>query len=177
MGDRIAGIAAGMVMAALVLTLLVVVAGAFLVLLIIFLLIHAVMNSGEKEEAAEEVPVQAVGLFGAPATNWWLDRYDYWLFRLEEALHINFIQTPARLFAGSMILAGISGGLLAGAGYLLIGPQAVLPILIVAVLGNGLSAWWLGRPLTAMFEPLFNGGGDPVKPAPPEGIVIGDPLD
>jgi hypothetical protein len=58
---------------------------------------------------------------------------------------------------------------------LLAGPEVALAVLILAVLGNGFSAWWLGRPVTAMFEPF--GGGAQTAAAPPEGIVIGDPLD
>ena len=38
-----------------------------------------------------------------------------------------------------MILAMISGGALAGVGYWLVGPEVVLPIFIIAALGNGLS--------------------------------------
>ena len=173
MGNRIAELGAGLVMVGLMLTLLVVLSGVFLIILILIFVFRMLLKPGARTE--DDIPVQRLGLFDAPASNWWVDRYDQWLFRLEEILGINFSQTPARLFTGSMALAGISGSILAGAGYWLVGPEVIWPILFVAVLGNGLSAYLLARPMTAMFEPFYGRGTDSFSRV--SGVMIGDPLD
>jgi hypothetical protein len=174
MGNRIAEMSGALVAAAMMLTLLVVLSGGLLLILILLFVVRALLR-GQARAVAEE-PVQAVGLFGAPASPWWLDQYDRWLWRVEDVLKVNLTQSPARLFAGSMILAGIGGSLLAGAGYLLVGPETFWPVLGVAVVINGLSAYWLSRPMTAMFEP-FSGGGSAGSPGRANGVVIGEPLD
>lgn len=174
MGNRIAEMSGALVAAAIMLTLLVVLSGGLLLILILIFVVRALLH--RQATAVVEEPVQAVGMFGAPASPWWLDQYDRWLLRVEDVLDVNLIQSPARIFAGSMVLAGVSGGLLAGASYLLIGPETFWPILAVAVVVNGLSAWWLSRPLTATFEPLLGSAGGGHDRGGP-GLIIGEPLD
>lgn len=175
MGNRIAELSAAFVMVGLMLSILIVLSGAFLIILVLILIFRVLLKSNGS--AQNEGPVQKLGLFDAPASSWWVDRYDQWLFRLEETLGPNFSQSPGRLFAGSMILAMISGGALAAAGYWLVGPEVVLPIFIIAALGNGLSGYLLARPMTAMFDPFDDGGPPSLGGGAAGGVIIGDPLD
>lgn len=174
MGDRIVDTGGNLIAAALILTLLVILSGAFLVILALVYVVKGLLGGqGESSDRS----TQAVGLFGAPASPWWLEQYDRWLWRVEDALHVNLTKTPAQLFAGAMILAGVSGILFAGAGYLVLGPASFWPILIGAVMVNGLSAWWLSRPLTSMFGPALGNGSGLGGTAGGSGFVIGEPLE
>jgi hypothetical protein len=44
-------------------------------------------------------------MFDAPPAVRWISAYEYWLFLLEEATGIDFTTTPARIFAGCLVIS------------------------------------------------------------------------
>lgn len=127
----------------------------------------------------------AVSMFGAPASSWWVETYERWLWRLEDLTGVNFTSSPERLLGGSMLLAacvGIPAALLAGipvAAVLGEGSFAAVGggVFISVVLINGLSAWGLSRPVAGWWSPTSS--GDDVSPLPSEegGFILGQLID
>lgn len=108
----------------------------------------------------------AVSMYGAPASGWWVERYERWLWRLEDLTGANFTRSPERLFFGSMLLAGCVGLPLAlSAGWAtswLFGSQGFWFVFSVVLVGattiNGLSAWGQCLPGRGWWSPLQSGG-------------------
>jgi hypothetical protein len=126
-----------------------------------------------------------VSMFGAPASSWWVENYERWLWRLEDITGVNFSSSPERLFAGSMLLAvcvGLPIALLAGisaaavlgeAGFVTVGGLVFISVVLV----NGLSAWGLSRPVAGWWTPVSS--GDELAPLPSEegGFILGQLID
>jgi hypothetical protein len=110
---------------------------------------------------------RAVSLFGAPASSWWIETYERWLWRLEEVTGANFTSSPERIFSGSMLLAagvGGSGAALSGMTVYVVAAaagvtSAAVPAFAVgffvflgALVICGLSVWALSQPARGWWE-------------------------
>lgn len=108
-------------------------------------------NEGESEQAAfqREEPEAPRRLFDAPPHEQWLNAYDYWIYRLEDATNISFSQTPEGSFLGAVIVTTGPAWVFALPYALLDGIPGLTPFWIVlTVLGlfGVFAGWHLTQP-------------------------------
>jgi hypothetical protein len=148
--DEIASTAVGLVLVCAVLVIQVLVAGAILLLVAFIALVHKAVASGGARGPWKRA--SRARLFSAPTARWWAEAYERGLWRLEELAGINFTASPARLLGGSLLFAGLAGGLLAlvalGLHLSVETPLILAPlVLLLTLFGSGISAWLLSQPV------------------------------
>ena len=120
-------------------------------------------------------------MFDAPAHEQWLNAYDYWLYRLEDATNIAFSQTPEGSFIGALIVTSAPAWVFALPYSVLDGVPGVQPfwiVLGVSLLFGLFAGYRLTQP-AKLFPGDVNGpltgSGEKTEPAtsePPDESVI-----
>jgi hypothetical protein len=112
-------------------------------------------------------------LFGAPASTWWEEIWEWIIWQLEDRTHVDFTSSPEGLFIASFLLTGGIGLVVA-----LITSSFHVPFLWVFIpflLAGFLSAWQLSQPAVGWWQPVEpEKSEDELKGR--EGIILGQLL-
>ena len=152
MGDQLADFGTGLTLSAMsfgVLIFILLIGG--ILFLPIYLLMRRTDSNDEAEQAAlqREAPEAPHRLFDAPAHEQWLNAYDYWLYKLEDATNIAFSQSPEGSFSGALIVTSAPAVVFALPYALFDGVPGLTPfwvVLAITLIFGGFAGYRLTQP-------------------------------